>query len=210
MLKSCGLPRNELVVITGILAIVDLFYWRFHHGARVMSEWRFHSKRLLIRQIWFYVRLSLCRNSIWTISFFWQSPLYFNLWSLPYCAILGSTFLTPWWGSYYFPRHSWPSSPIFLPIAIFCLALSCHYGFLFLCFVWESFFCLKVSFLTKILINWFVNPYPHNFHFARCLLHWSDPKFTRCQWYCLLRAFSKFPFATMVNCSLPWWEIWWR
>ncbi len=30
------------------MAIVNLFYWRFHHGACVMGEWRFHSKRLPI------------------------------------------------------------------------------------------------------------------------------------------------------------------
>ncbi len=52
-------------------------------------------------------------------------------------------------GSYYLPRHSWPSPPIFLSIAIFCLAFSQHSGFLFLCFGWESLVCLKVSFLTK-------------------------------------------------------------
>ncbi len=54
------------------------------------------------------------------------------------------------YGSYHLPRHFWPSAPIFLPIAIFCLALSSHSGFLFPCFVRESFVCLKVSFLTKI------------------------------------------------------------
>ncbi len=62
MFKSRGLPRNELVVIGGILAIVNLFYRRFHHGAHAMSKWRFHSKRLLIRQFWFYFRYSLRRN----------------------------------------------------------------------------------------------------------------------------------------------------
>jgi hypothetical protein len=56
-------------------------------------------------------------------------------------------------GSYYLPRHSWPSPPIFVPIAIFCLALSHHSGFLFPCIVQESFVCLKVSFSTKIEIK---------------------------------------------------------
>ncbi len=48
MFKSRELPRNELVVIGGTLAIVDLFYRIFLHGAHAMSEWRFHSKRLPI------------------------------------------------------------------------------------------------------------------------------------------------------------------
>ncbi len=48
------------------------------------------------------------------------------------------------WGSDYLSMHSWPSPPIIflLPIAIFCVALSRHFGFLFPCFARESVFCL--------------------------------------------------------------------
>jgi hypothetical protein len=59
-----GLPTSidNPLLIGGRWAIVDPFYWRLHHGARAMSEWRFHLKRLPIRQFRFYIRYSLCRN----------------------------------------------------------------------------------------------------------------------------------------------------
>ena len=43
MLNSCGLPRDELVVTIEMEAIIALFYWKFYHGAHVMSKCRYHT-----------------------------------------------------------------------------------------------------------------------------------------------------------------------
>ena len=76
--------------------------------------------------------------------------------TLTSCLVCHALYLDKCWylhGSNYLSRHYWPLPPILVPIAIFCLTLSHHSRFLFPCFEQESFVCLKVSFLTKILMK---------------------------------------------------------
>ena len=136
-------------------------------------------------------------------------------------------------GSYYLPRHFWPSPLIFLSITIFLSRFVPPFWVSLSCFVPESFVCLKslsrqnlnqIDLLISTLIifilrnassiGWVVVAVAvasvllvvqkglHRHHLIRVLcLFGSDPKFTRCQWYCLLRAFPKFPLPPWLTAA---------
>jgi hypothetical protein len=70
----------------------------------------------------------------------------------------------------YLSMHSWPSPPIFLPIAIFlCLFVPPFWVSLSMLYA-RKLVLLKSLFLNKKIIQ-IDSIIPHNFHIARCLLH---------------------------------------
>jgi hypothetical protein len=74
-------------------------------------------------------------------------------------------------GSDYLSKHSWPSPPIFLLIAIFLSRFVPPFWFSFSVLCARKLLLRKSLFLDKKL-NQIDSIITHNFYFAQCLLHW--------------------------------------